>query len=326
MAGLLPSAVGSWPLTWTVETKATDSVPGYPIAGLLTTLGITADAVCKVTFRYGSNQQGVLIRFADADPASLLDAYVADAKATAQQGGLTIQSGSLPIGGRPGTLMGRPKDGVNYTALVYQLDDTILEMTEPAMADAVVAHLPLPGAPLPLVTPPPTLRREPKDAPADCTKLFSLISGIPGVGATSSVGPDAMVGNGYQAYPPPPAVISNGALDQLGIDVWDVCRMDFATGSGVDAPTGRLWKLGKGGPSTLEAYLADVTATIEAGGGTVTQATGKLGKRSVTALSVTDTGGVTTWYYAPVGKVFAEIPGKTAAQWFFKELPKAAKT
>ena len=33
----------------------------------------------------------------------------------------------------------------------------------------------------------------------------------------------------------------------------------------------------------------------------------------------------TTWYYAPVGKAFAEIPVKADAQRFLKVLPKAAK-
>ena len=68
-----------------------------------------------------------------------------------------------------------------------------------------------------------------------------------------------------------------------------------------------------------------MTATIEASGGTVSQATGKLGKRSVTALTVTLPAGTMTWYYAPVGKVFAEILGKADAQRFLKVLPKAAK-
>ena len=326
MAGLLPPSVGAWPLSWAVDPAPTESVPGYPIAGLLGSLGVAADAVCKVTFDYGSNQHGVLIRFTGADPAGLLDAYVADAKAIAQTAGLTIQGGAYQIGERPGFLMGRPKDGVNYTALVYQLGDTVLEMTEPAMADAVVAHLPSAGAPLPVVTPPPSARSEPKGARDDCTKLFSLISGIPGVSGTSSVGPDAMMGNGFQAFPPPPAIISIAALDGLGIDVWDVCRMDFSSGSGSDASTGRLWKLGHGGATTLAAYLADVTATIQAAGGTVAQASGKLGGRTVSALTVTTPSGVTTWYYAPVGNVFVEIPGKAAAQQLLKSLPKAAKS
>ena len=134
-----------------------------------------------------------------------------------------------------------------------------------------------------------------------------------------------MAGNGFQGFPPPPAIISADALAQLGLDVWDVCRMDFATGTGSDAPSGRLWKLGKGGATMLDAYLADLTATIAAGGGTVSQAAGKLGKRSVTALTVTLPAGTTTWYYAPVGKAFAEIPVKADAQRFLKVLPKAAK-
>ena len=245
MAGLLPPAVGPWPLTWAVAADASESVTGYPMAALLASLGLSADAVCKVTFGYGSNQQGVMIRFAGADTAGLLDAYVADAKVTAQTKGITIQSIPVQIGGRPGTLMQRPAGGVAYGAYLYQLGDTIVEMTEPAMADAVVAHLPAAGSPLPAVTPPPLPRPEPKSARADCSRLFSLISAIPGVTGTSSVGPDAMAGNGFQAFPPPPAMVSADALDQLGLDVWDVCRMDFATGTGSDAPSGRLWKLAR---------------------------------------------------------------------------------
>ena len=59
-----------------------------------------------------------------------------------------------------------------------------------------------------------------------------------------------------------PAIMTDGLLDRLGISPFDVCLMD-------DSPMAtpkrkHLWRLGKGGAGTLEAYLDDVTATVEA--------------------------------------------------------------
>ena len=100
--------------------------------------------------------------------------------------------------------------------------------------------------------------------------------------------------------------MTDGLLDTLGIGPFDVCRMEFQHGDG-DVSTGRIWKLGKGGAATLQSYLGDLAATLQAGAATVVKSTEKVGKRTVSTLTVTGPGGTLTWYYAPTGKAFVEF-------------------
>ena len=53
---------------------------------------------------------------------------------------------------------------------------------------------------------------------------------------------------------------------------------------------------------------------MKAKGGTVEQGTAKLAKHDLTTLTVTLPSGVTTFYYEPLGTVFAEFPSKEDAQ------------
>ena len=327
LAGLLPAAFDSWPVDWTAAEGVAEPIPGYPVAGLIATLGVPLDAVCVVRFDYGPNAKGVMTRFSGAEPAGLLDAYLADAKATASANGIEIRSAPFELGGRPGMLFSRPKDGTPFSAFGYQMGNVIVEMTDRTAADAVVAYLPEPGAPLPAVTPPPPAPTEPPTGRADCSKVYSLLpQSAQSAGATgiSSIGPDAIAGRGFDSFTAPPATMSSALLGQFGINVWAVCRMDFTFGTG-NLSQGRFWKLGKGGAATLQPYLDDMIATITATGGTATQATEKIGKRTVTTLTVTLPSGTTTYYYTPTGKAIAEFATREDAQRMMPLLPKASK-
>ena len=70
--------------------------------------------------------------------------------------------------------------------------------------------------------------------------------------------------------------MTDGLLDTLGIGPFDVCRTEFQHGDG-DVSTGRIWKLGKGAAATLQSYLGDPAATLEAGAATVVKSTEKVG-------------------------------------------------
>jgi hypothetical protein len=245
------------------------------------------------------------MRFAGAEQAGLLDAYIADVRATTTKKGLALGTQPLDLAGRPAIEVGR--DGFDRTA--WQIKDMIFEMpTGPAAL--VSAYLPAPDAPLPQVSPPPPAPTEPPVMKAlnRCAKLYDYLSGADDriqFRADSGFGPDVIDQSGTLLDPTAsPAIMTDGLLDKLGISPFDVCLMRFTYGD-IEA---KIWQLGKGGAGTLQAYLDDVTATVEATGGTVEQGTAKVAKKKVTTLTVTLPTGDRTYYYLDLGgKAFLEV-------------------
>ena len=319
LAGVLPRSGGGWPLVWTASDGAAEPIPGYPVAALAESLGITAADVCAVTFQYDVTTSGVLVRFRGAEPDGLLAAYVADAQATAAAKGPQLSPRDVDIAGRPAVEFPRlDAAGLTWDVVAFQVADAIVEMPMGNTNTlAVSAALPDIVGPLPVTAPPGPVPTENPKAQGACAKLSF---GVPG-SSQSGVGPDSIAGPSYNGDGASPAVMTYDLLDTLGIGPWDVCRVDFQDGQ----KTGRLWKLGKGGAATLQPYLDDVTATLQASGATVVQATQKLAKRDVTTLAVTRPDGTLTWYYAPAGKGFVEFQTKQEAQALLPQLPKAGK-
>lgn len=319
LAGVLPRSGGGWPLIWSASDGAVEPIPGYPAAALVTSLGITAADVCAVTFQYDVTTPGTLVRFRGAEQDGLLAAYVADAQATAAAKGPQLSPRDVDLSGRPAVEFPRlDAAGITWDVIAFQVADAILEMPMGNTNTlAVSAALPGIAGPLPVATPPGPVPTENPKAQGACAKLSS---GVPG-NSQSGVGPDSIAGYSYNGDGASPAVMTYDVLDTLGIGPWDVCRVDFQDGD----KTGRLWKLGKGGAATLQPYLDDMTAILQAGGATVVQASEKLAKRDVTTLTVTRPDGTLTWYYTPVGKGFVEFQTKQAAQALLAQLPKAGK-
>jgi hypothetical protein len=314
LAGLLPRSLSAYPLLWSATEGAAEPVPGYPVATLAASLGITPADVCTVTFEYGSTVNGSIVRFHGAEQAGLLNAYIEDVRATTAAKGFSLLTQPLDLAGRPAIEVGR--DGFDRTA--WQLEDMIFEMpTGPAAQ--VSAALPSVGATLPQVSPPPPGATEPPVMAAlkDCGKLWNLIQdgfGLEHLSGSSGFGPDVIDRSGTLEDPgTSPAIMSDGLFDRLGISPYDVCLQRVDYGDTVIS-SAHLWKLGKGVPGTLQAYLDDVTATVEAKGGTVERGTTKLAKHDLTTLTVTLPTGITTFYYEPLGTVFAEFPSKEDAQ------------
>jgi len=247
---------------------------------------------------------GTIVRFRGADQAGLLDAYIEDVGAVTLIKGYQLLTQPIDLSGRPAIELNR--DGFDRTA--WQVSDLIIEVAT-AWAEPVSSHLPGIRGQLPQVTPPAAVPTQNPKAQVACSKLSDLIPsdfGSEHFAAQSGVGPEAMAGTGYNGEDASPAVMTDGLLDTLGIGPFDVCRMEFQHGDG-DVSTGRIWKLGKGGAATLQSYLDDLAATLQAGGATVVKSTEKVVKRTVSSLTVTGPGGTSTWYYAPTGKAFVEF-------------------
>jgi hypothetical protein len=304
LAGLLPRSLSAWPLVWSAAEGAAEPIPGYPVADLASSLGITPADICTVTFHYNEVVDGTIVRFAGAEQDGLLDAYVADAAATYLTKGYQLLTQPLDLSGRPGIELMR--DGYDRTA--WQVGDMIVEMPT-GWADEVSAYLPADGTPLPQVSPPPPAPTEPPVMKAlnRCAKLFDYLSGADDrihLAGDSGFGPDVIDQSGTLLDPTAsPAIMTDGLFDKLDISPFDVCLERFTYGDS----EGKIWQLGKGGAGTLQAYLDDVTATVEANGGTVEQGTDKIGKKKVTTLTVSLPTGDRTYYYLDLGgKAFLE--------------------
>ena len=199
------------------------------------------------------------------------------------------------------------RDGFDRTA--WQIGDMVFEMpTGPAAT--VSAHLPAVDSPLPQVSPPPPGATTPPIMKAlkTCNKLYDYLSGSDSriqLSASSGFGPDVIDQSGTLLDPTAsPAIMTDGLLDKLGISPFDVCLTRFTYGD----TEAKIWRLGKGGAGTLQAYLDDVTATVEATGGTVAQGTDKVAKKKVTTLTVTLPTGERTYYYLDLGgRAFVEV-------------------
>lgn len=310
LAGLLPRSLRAWPLIWSATEGAAEPVPGYPVADLAASLGVTPADICTVTFRYNDIVNGTMVRFTGAEQAGLLDAYIADAATTYHTKGYQLLTQPVDLGGRPG--MELMRDGFDRTA--WQVGDTIVEMPTGPAAD-VAAYLPAIDGPVPHVSPPPQGATMPPNGLKACNKTWDWISssGQEQLSGDIQIGPNRIDRSGTMEDPgTSPAIMTDGLLDQLGISPWDVCLVEIFYGQ---AGFGHLWRLGKGGPGTMEAYLDDVTATVEAAGGTVDRGTEKVAKHNVTTLTVTLPAGVTTYYYYNVAdKAFAEMRSKDNAK------------
>jgi hypothetical protein len=310
LAGLLPRSLHAWPLIWSAAEGAAEPVPGYPVADLAASLGITPADVCTVTFEYGSTMNGTIVRFRGAEQAGLLDAYIQDASATYLTKGYQLLTQPVDLGGRPGIELAR--DGFDRAA--WQVGDMIVELPT-GFAAEVAPRMPSLDAALPQVTPPPPGATEPPKVRNSCVKLSGSVSysGREQFSENIAIGPDVIDRTGTLEDPgTSPAIMTDGLLDKLGIGPWDVCLVEIFVGQ---TGFGHLWRLGKGGPGTMEAYLDDVTTTVEAAGGTVVRGTEKVGKKDVTTLTVTLPAGVTTYYYYNVAdKTFAEMRSKDNAK------------
>ncbi len=312
LAGLLPRSLSAWPLVWAAVEGAAEPIPGYPVADLAATLGITPADICTVTFHYNEVVVGTIVRFAGAEQTGLLDAYIEDVRATTTRKGFALGTQPLDLAGRPAIEVSR--DGFDRTA--WQVGDLIFEMpTGPAAL--VSAYLPADGAPLPQVSPPPPAPTEPPVMKAlnRCAKLNDYLSGADGriqLQSSSGFGPDVIDQSGTLLDPTAsPAIMTDGLLDKLGISPFDVCLSRFTYGD----TEAKIWQLGKGGAGTLQAYLDDMTATVEATGGTVEQGTDKVAKKKVTTLTVTLPTGDRTYYYIDLaGKAFVEVATLDAAK------------
>jgi hypothetical protein len=322
LAGLLPRSIEAWPLTWSAVDGAAEPIPGYPVADLAASLGITQADVCAVTFEYASTMNGTIVRFRGADQAGLLEAYIEDVGAATQGKGYQLLTQPLDLSGRPAIELNR--DGFDRVA--WQVSDLIVEMPT-VWAEPVSTHLPGIEGPLPMVAPPAPVPTENPKAQSACAKLYDLMPddwGSEHAAAQTGVGPDAIAGTGYNGEDASPAIMTDGLLDTLGIGPFEVCRMEFQYGD-TDVSTGRVWKLGKGGAATLQPYLDDLAATLQAGGATVVTSTEKVGKRTVSTLTVAGPAGTSTWYYAPAGTAFVEFQTEQEARRMLPLLPKNSK-
>ena len=234
LAGLLPRSLSAYPLLWSAAEGAAEPIPGYPVAALAGSLGITPADVCTLTFEYGSTVNGTIVRFHGAEQAGLLDAYIEDVRATTATKGFSLLTQPLDLAGRPAIEVGR--DGFDRTA--WQLEDMIFEMpTGPAAQ--VSAALPSVGATLPQVSPPPPGATEPPAIAAlkDCGKLWNLIQdgfGLEHLSGSSGFGPDVIDRSGTLEDPgTSPAIMSDGLFDRLGISPYDVCLQRVTYGDTV---------------------------------------------------------------------------------------------
>ena len=152
-------------------------MPGYPVADLAASLGITPADICTVTFHYNEVVNGTIVRFVGAEQAGLLDAYIQDAAATYLTKGYQLLTQPLDLSGRPGIELMR--DGFDRDGMAGRGHD---RRDADRAGREVSAYLPAADAPLPQVSPPPPGATEPPVMKAlkTCNKLYDYLSGADG--------------------------------------------------------------------------------------------------------------------------------------------------
>jgi len=149
LATMLPPLVTGHPLRFVTGVGPNADLDNS-YASLRGALGVGIDALCQVKFRYGHDVRfsGAILRFDGADPALLLEEYLADKLAAWTAGGGSAKIASIDLGARTVAVF-EPGTGQGPDLYFSRVADAVVEMDGLKLAEAVAPALPGPGQALP---------------------------------------------------------------------------------------------------------------------------------------------------------------------------------